>query len=108
VRTPHAQQSRTQFPYKPSPIALQHICESWGIQPSEVIMVGDSAKDDIVCGNCAGAVTVLLDSEGRYSVPEGAATLQVRPCGCGRVCVESVMLQKPCLLMMVSSCARLC
>lgn len=33
-------------------------------------MVGDSAKDDVVCGNRAGAVTILLDTEGRYSGPE--------------------------------------
>jgi histidinol phosphatase-like enzyme len=66
-----------QFPYKPSPEALIHICDTWGIPPASVIMVGDSAKDDIVCGNRAGGVTVLLDSEGRYSTPEGAALLEV-------------------------------
>ena len=32
------------FPYKPSPAALLHICEGWGVAPSEVMMVGDSAK----------------------------------------------------------------
>jgi hypothetical protein len=37
-----------------------------------------AAKDDIVCGNRAGAVTVLLDSEGRYSSGERAAELAVR------------------------------
>lgn len=50
------------FPYKPSPAALQHIAQQWGISASECIMVGDSAKDDVVCGNRAGAVTVLLDT----------------------------------------------
>lgn len=55
-----------QFPYKPSPEALLHIAKTWGILPSEVIMVGDSAKDDVVCGNRAGAVTILLNTEGRY------------------------------------------
>jgi hypothetical protein len=34
-------------PYKPSPAALLHICEAWGIQPHECVMVGDSAKDDV-------------------------------------------------------------
>ena len=29
-------------------------------------MIGDSAKDDIVSGNRAGAVTVLLDTEGKW------------------------------------------
>lgn len=32
-------------------------------------MIGDSAKDDVVCGNRAGAVTILLDTEGRYNDP---------------------------------------
>ena len=34
-------------PYKPSPAALLHICSSWGIHPTECIMIGDSAKDDV-------------------------------------------------------------
>ncbi|GBF95282.1 hypothetical protein Rsub_08313 [Raphidocelis subcapitata] len=55
------------FPYKPSPAALLHVAESWGVAPSEVVMVGDSPKDDIVCGNRAGALTVLLDVDGRHS-----------------------------------------
>ena len=50
-------------PYKPAPDALLHICEQWGISPQNAVMVGDSAKDDIVCGNRAGATTVLLDFE---------------------------------------------
>lgn len=50
-------------PYKPAPDALLHICEQWGIAPENAVMVGDSAKDDIVCGNRAGATTVLLDFE---------------------------------------------
>ncbi|WIA31511.1 hypothetical protein OEZ86_002403 [Tetradesmus obliquus] len=57
-----------EFPYKPSPAALLHICNTWGIAPEECIMVGDSAKDDVVCGNRAGAVTVLLDTEGRTTL----------------------------------------
>lgn len=53
-------------PYKPAPDALLHICERWGVRPSEVVMIGDSAKDDVVSGNRAGAVTVLLDTEGKW------------------------------------------
>lgn len=49
------------FPYKPSPAALQHICSSWGVSTSEVIMVGDSVKDDVVSGNRAGSISVLFD-----------------------------------------------
>lgn len=62
--------SREFTPFKPSPAPLLHICEVWGIRPSEVMMVGDSAADDIVCGNRAGARTCLLDEQGRYNVPE--------------------------------------
>ncbi|CAL54658.1 HAD hydrolase, subfamily IA [Ostreococcus tauri] len=54
--------SREFKPYKPAPDALLHICEKWGCSASEIIMVGDSAKDDVVSGNRAGAITVLLDS----------------------------------------------
>ena len=38
-------------PYKPAPDSLLHICSTWGIEPAHVVMIGDSAKDDIVCGN---------------------------------------------------------
>ena len=34
-------------PYKPSPAALLHICQQWQISPTECMMVGDSAKDDV-------------------------------------------------------------
>ncbi|KAG2442369.1 hypothetical protein HXX76_002455 [Chlamydomonas incerta] len=59
-----------EFPYKPSPAALQHIAQSWGVQPSEVMMVGDSIKDDIVSGNRAGSLTVYLDNGGAGGPPE--------------------------------------
>ena len=29
-------------------------------------MIGDSLKDDVVCGNRAGATTILLDTEGVF------------------------------------------
>ena len=62
--------ARTFTPYKPAPDALLHICKHWGIQASEVVMVGDSAKDDIVCGNRAGAQTILIDFEQKYKLDE--------------------------------------
>ncbi|XP_050215561.1 haloacid dehalogenase-like hydrolase domain-containing protein At2g33255 [Mercurialis annua] len=58
--------SREFRPYKPDPAPLLHICAAWNIQANEVIMVGDSLKDDIVCGKRAGAFTCLLDETGRY------------------------------------------
>lgn len=39
--------SREFHPYKPDPAPLSHICSAWGVQPNEVIMVGDSLKDDV-------------------------------------------------------------
>lgn len=57
---------------KPYPDALQHICNNvWGIPTSEVIMIGDSAKDDILAGRRAGAITVLLGKEAEnMNIPE--------------------------------------
>eukprot|EP01023_Acetabularia_acetabulum_P051307 TRINITY_DN5655_c0_g2_i3.p2 TRINITY_DN5655_c0_g2~~TRINITY_DN5655_c0_g2_i3.p2 ORF type:complete len:183 (+),score=31.58 TRINITY_DN5655_c0_g2_i3:211-759(+) len=54
--------SREFTPYKPDPHSLQHICRHWNIPTSHCIIIGDSAKDDIVCGNRAGAMTILFDS----------------------------------------------
>ncbi|EFJ41688.1 hypothetical protein VOLCADRAFT_84005 [Volvox carteri f. nagariensis] len=54
-----------EFPYKPSPAALQHIASSWGVEIGQVLMVGDSVQDDVVSGNRAGAITVLLDHAAR-------------------------------------------
>lgn len=63
-------------PPKPSPASLLHICGAWGIAPHEVAMVGDSPADDIVCGNAAGAVTILIDFERRYDTAALPATQQ--------------------------------
>lgn len=62
--------SREFRPYKPDPAPLLHICSAWGVQPNEVIMIGDSLKDDIACGKRAGAFTCLLDETGKYDSPE--------------------------------------
>lgn len=37
---------------QPNPASLLHIAEKWGVAPSELVMVGDSAKDDVsaACG----------------------------------------------------------
>lgn len=62
--------SREFRPYKPNPAPLLHICSNWGVQPNEVIMIGDSLKDDVACGKRAGAFTCLLDETGQYNSPE--------------------------------------
>uniref|UniRef100_A0A0D9VMM0 Haloacid dehalogenase-like hydrolase domain-containing protein n=1 Tax=Leersia perrieri TaxID=77586 RepID=A0A0D9VMM0_9ORYZ len=70
--------SREFRPYKPDPAPLLHICSTWNIPPNEVVMVGDSLKDDIVCGKRAGAFTCLLDETGRYG-PHESLSEDVRP-----------------------------
>lgn len=62
--------SREFKPYKPHPAPLLHICSNWEVQPNEVMMIGDSLKDDVACGKRAGAFTCLLDETGRYDSPE--------------------------------------
>ncbi len=50
---------------KPSPDAIFHICNVWGCDPKDVLMVGDSAADDIVAANRAGCGgSVLLNFNG--------------------------------------------
>jgi len=70
---------------KPHPNAIHYICESWGCEPEEVIMVGDSLKDDIVAANGAGCASVFLSmgkdncsgNEGDSSSEEREPTLTV-------------------------------
>jgi len=49
-------------PPKPDPTALHTIAESWGVATSELLMVGDSAANDVAFGKRAGAATALVDS----------------------------------------------
>eukprot|EP00850_Spirogloea_muscicola_P017937 SM000159S01768 [mRNA] locus=s159:160845:162059:+ [translate_table: standard] len=58
--------SREFLPYKPDPAPLLHICNAWSVLPTEVLMIGDSVKDDIVCGRRAGASTCHLDSSCQF------------------------------------------
>ncbi|XP_027119547.1 haloacid dehalogenase-like hydrolase domain-containing protein At2g33255 [Coffea arabica] len=62
--------SREFRPYKPDPAPLLHICSTWEVRPSEVMMIGDSLKDDVACGNRAGTFTCLLDETGKYDSPK--------------------------------------
>ncbi|GLT42069.1 hypothetical protein SLA2020_160910 [Shorea laevis] len=61
--------SREFRPCKPDPAPLLQICSTWEVQPTEVLMVGDNLKDDVVCGKQAGAYTCLLDDKGVYDSP---------------------------------------
>jgi FMN phosphatase YigB (HAD superfamily) len=58
-------------PYKPAPDALLAVAKAWGVCPTECAMVGDSAKDDVVAGNRAGCVTILLDTKGKWRRVDG-------------------------------------
>lgn len=53
------------LPSKPSPEAIYHICNSWGCNSDEVVMVGDSDADDIAAAFRAGCIgRVLLKHNG--------------------------------------------
>lgn len=52
--------------FKPHPDALLHVCSRWGVDPQEAMFVGDSPKDDVVCGNRAGCWTVLFDEQNQW------------------------------------------
>lgn len=54
---------RDDGPIKPDPWAPLHICQQWGIQASESVMIGDFVFD-IQSGNAAGCFTVLY-TQGR-------------------------------------------
>ncbi|GAQ90232.1 hypothetical protein KFL_006160060 [Klebsormidium nitens] len=68
--------ARDFLPFKPDPAPLLHICEAWKVQPSEVMIVGDSARDDIVMGRVAGSYAVLIDTEQKYGPIESLPELQ--------------------------------
>ena len=59
--------SREWTPYKPDPAALLHIADHYGAEATELVMIGDSAKDDVVCANRAGAVSILLNMDNMYA-----------------------------------------
>ena len=54
------------LPPKPAPDAILHICKVWECSPKDVIMVGDSAADDIASAfraGCGGRVLLQLDGQ---------------------------------------------
>jgi HAD superfamily hydrolase (TIGR01549 family) len=50
---------REDAPYKPSPHGIWRICETWGLTPSEVLMLGDYLYD-VEAGRNAGTRTALV------------------------------------------------
>jgi len=51
--------SREDGPVKPDPWAICRICELWGIEPRQAVVIGDYYFD-VEAGRRAGAGTVLL------------------------------------------------
>jgi phosphoglycolate phosphatase-like HAD superfamily hydrolase len=81
---------------KPNPDGILHVCSIWGCNPSEVIMVGDSANDDIAAANragCGGAVLLTqpdgssLDTDSGYLVGNSEEEITERT---PSLCVESL------------------
>ncbi|KAL7466947.1 hypothetical protein ACHAXS_007215 [Conticribra weissflogii] len=88
---------------KPHPDGILHICSLWGCHPSEVIMVGDSANDDVAAANragCGGAVLLTqpggrrLDTDSGYAVGDSEEEIRERT---PTLIVESLLELKDCL-----------
>jgi len=49
---------------KPHPDGILHICQVWGCDPKNVIMVGDTPQDDIACAHRAACgASILLKTQ---------------------------------------------
>ena len=95
---------------KPFPDAILHICEVWGCDPTDVIMVGDNANDDIAAANragCGGSVLLTqrggeqLDTHSGYEVGHTEEEMRERTPGLRveslfelRVCLESLLSER--------------
>lgn len=51
---------RDEAPPKPDPGGLLHLAKRWGVQPHELVMVGDY-RFDLECAKAAGARSVLVN-----------------------------------------------
>ncbi|KAL7544965.1 hypothetical protein ACHAWF_008337 [Thalassiosira exigua] len=92
---------------KPHPDGILHICQLWGCDPSEVIMVGDSANDDMTAANragCGGAVLLTqpggeqLDTDSGYDVGSSDEDIVERT---PSLRVESLLELKKCFEMLL-------
>ncbi len=95
---------------KPYPDAILHICEVWGCDPADVIMVGDNANDDIAAANragCGGSVLLTqrdgeqLDTHSGYEVGHTEEEMRERTPGLRveslfelRACLESLLSER--------------
>jgi len=60
---------------KPDPRLYQHVAEAVGAQPQELIMVGDSYRNDVEAAREAGWNAIWLDRDGRPDPPRVITTL---------------------------------
>ncbi len=58
--------AREDGPVKPDPWAINHICQMWGVDTTQVVMVGDF-RYDIEAGQAAGTKTVFF-TQGKQTV----------------------------------------
>lgn len=59
-----------------APEGALHIAQSWNLDPSSILFVGDSG-DDIKCGNSAGMKSVLFDPESKRTNLHNLASLVI-------------------------------
>ncbi len=65
--------TRDDGPIKPDPAAIWEICRAWGVEPAQVVVVGDY-RYDLEAGRRAGARTVLyLGGRLHKRLPDWAA-----------------------------------
>ncbi|MEW5313539.1 MAG: hypothetical protein WDW38_005099 [Sanguina aurantia] len=60
-----------EFKYvKPDRRLLQHVAQEWGMEPSRLLMIGDSFED-VECGNSAGTASCLIAGGGNEKPGSG-------------------------------------
>lgn len=82
--------------HKPNPDALFRAAELWRVLPSELLVIGDSLKDDMLCANRAGASSIFIDNLHQVCCCTGAGQsggacarcLQTRPLTLAEIEVE--------------------
>lgn len=95
---------------KPHPDGIQHICTVWNCHPAQVIMVGDSANDDMTAAKragCGGAVLLAqpggkqLDTDSGYEVGdsqeeiwERTPSLRVESLFQLQLCLEALLKER--------------
>jgi HAD superfamily hydrolase (TIGR01509 family) len=55
---------REDGPVKPDAFGVRHLCQSFGVEPAETLLVGDYLHD-LLCARAAGAIPVLLANHPR-------------------------------------------